>query len=171
VDVKKTLIIIAAGIAAVAAVWLAAAQPWADTQAAGAAGGGEKLAIVGKTLDGAAFDSASYAGRPVVVNFFAHWCPPCNAEAPDLAAFARAHPEAAFVGVTLNDTVADARGFVAKYGLTYPVVHDGSGEIAQLYAVNAIPTTIFFDKTGKQVRYVVGAMDLAGFEEGLKAAL
>jgi len=173
VDGKKTLIIIVAAIVAVAAIWLAATQPWASdasTQTADAAGGAD-LEIVGQTLDGGAFDSSSYAGRPVVVNFFASWCPPCNSEAPDLVAFAKAHPEVAFIGVAVKDKPADARGFVAKYGLPYPVVDDGQGEIARRYGVNGIPATMFFDKAGKQVESVVGATDRAGFEERLQAAL
>jgi cytochrome c biogenesis protein CcmG/thiol:disulfide interchange protein DsbE len=173
VDGKKILVIVVAAVAAVAAVWLAAARPWASGSANTAAGAasGVGLHIVGKTLDGAAFDSATYAGRPVVVNFFASWCPPCNAEAPDLAAFAKAHPQVAFLGVDVNDKLADARGFVTKYGLPYAVVYDAQGAIGQRYGVDGIPTTMFFDKTGKQVAAVVGAMDRAGFEEKLKAAL
>ena len=172
-DGKKILIIVVAGIAAVAAVWLAAAQPWASGASVGTAGSSASvpLDIAGQTLDGAAFDSGSYAGRPVVVNFFASWCPPCNSEAPDLAAFAKAHPEVAFVGVDVNDKLADAKGFVAKYGLPYPVIYDAQGAIGQRYAVDGIPTTMFFDAHGKRVDVVVGAMDRAGFEERLKAAL
>ena len=77
----------------------------------------------------------------------------------------------AFVGVDVNDKLADAKGFVAKYGLPYPVVYDAQGQIAQRYGVDGIPTTMFFDKNGKQVDVVVGATDRAGFEERLKAAL
>jgi cytochrome c biogenesis protein CcmG/thiol:disulfide interchange protein DsbE len=169
VDFRRLLVIIGAGVVAIAAIWLAAAQPWAAGQSAGA--GGASLDVAGTTIEGAAFDSARYAGRPVVVNFFASWCPPCNAEARDLAAFARAHPEVGFVGVTVNDKVKDAQGFVEKYGLPYPVVHDEGQEISLRYGVDGIPTTIFFDKTGKQVASVAGAMDRAGFEDKLKAAL
>jgi cytochrome c biogenesis protein CcmG/thiol:disulfide interchange protein DsbE len=174
VDSRKILII-AAVVAAIAAVWLTAAQPWAGDASAGAgsaqSGNDVTLAITGQTLDGSAFDSAQYAGRPVVVNFFASWCPPCNAEAPDLAAFAKAHPGVAFVGVDVNDQLADAKAFVAKYGLSYPIVYDGQGELGQRYGVDGIPTTMFFDKTGKRVDVVVGAMDRPAFEERLKAAL
>jgi cytochrome c biogenesis protein CcmG, thiol:disulfide interchange protein DsbE len=174
VDVKKILIIVVVGVAAVAAVWLAAAQPWASDASAGGGTGtssGVTLDVAGQTLDGGSFDSGSHAGRPVVVNFFASWCPPCNQEAPDLAAFAKAHPEVTFVGVDVSDKMADAKSFVAKYGLPYPVVYDAQGEIAQRYGVDGIPTTMFFDKTGKQVEAIVGATDRAGFEEKLKAAL
>jgi len=173
VDARKTLIIVVVGIVAVAAIWLAAAQPWASgagTQDTGAAGD-VQLDVAGRTLDGGSFDSADVAGRPVVVNFFASWCGPCNSEAPDLVAFAKAHPEVAFVGVAVNDKQADAEGFVARYGLPYPVVYDADGTIAQRYGVNGIPATMFFDRTGKRVAAVVGATDRAGFEEKLKAAL
>jgi thiol-disulfide isomerase/thioredoxin len=173
VDARKTLIIIVVGIVAVAAIWLAAAQPWAsDASTPGAGATGDmQLEIAGRTLDGGSFDTADVAGRPVVVNFFASWCAPCNSEAPDLVAFAKAHPEVAFVGVNVGDKQADAEGFVARYGLPYPVVYDGQGTIAQRYGVDGIPVTMFFDKTGKRVATVVGATDRAGFEEKLKAAL
>ncbi len=171
-DSRKILIVVAV-VVAVAAVWLAAARPWAGGVSAGAppTGSGAALAVSGTTLDGSPIDSATYAGRPVVVNFFASWCPPCNAEAPDLVAFAKAHPEVAFIGVDVNDELSKAKGFVAKYGLPYPVVYDADGTIGQRYGVDGIPTTVFFDKTGKQIDAVVGAMDRAGFEEKLKAAL
>jgi thiol-disulfide isomerase/thioredoxin len=173
VDGRKTLVIVIAAVAAIAAVWVAAARPWSSGLAGTAAGSasGPRLDIVGRTLGGAAFDSATLAGRPVVVNFFASWCPPCNAEAPDLAAFAKAHPEAAFVGVDVNDKLGDAKGFVARYGLPYAVVYDATGAIGRRYGVDGIPTTMFFDKSGKQVGVVVGATDRAGFEQRLKTAL
>lgn len=163
------MIIIVAGVVAIAGIWLAAAQPWAAGQSAGVSGPG--LDIAGKTLDGADFDSASYAGRPVVVNFFASWCGPCNEEARDLAAFARAHPEVGFVGVNVSDKLSDAKDFAAKYDLPFPVVYDATGEIGQRYRVDGIPMTVFFDGTGKQVDAVVGALDQAGFEDRLQAAL
>ena len=168
-DSRRLLIIIGVGVLAIAAIWLAAAQPWARGESAGASG--PRLAIAGKTLDGADFDSASYAGRPVVVNFFASWCGPCNSEARDLAAFAEAHPEVGFVGVNVSDKLSDARDFASRYGLPFPVVYDATGEIGQRYRVDGIPMTIFFDATGEQVEAVVGAMDQAGFEDRLQAAL
>lgn len=168
---KRTWIIVLAGILAVAAIWLAAAQPWASD--VGTAGAASRLAldISGRTLDDATFDSGSYAGRPAVVNFFASWCPSCRDEAAGLAAFARAHPEVTFVGVDIQDKLADARDFVARYDVRYPVVRDDDGEIAWRYGVDGLPTTMFFDREGRQVEVVVGPMDRAGFEEKLKAAL
>ena len=71
------------------------------------------------------FSVADYAGRPLVVNYFGSWCGPCNAEAPDLAAFSKAQSgKAAFVGVAVNDQQNDVVDFMSKYGLTYPVVLD-----------------------------------------------
>ena len=102
-------------VIAVAAV-IAGIVVYAQTRDDGGSGGGETLA--GTTLDGVSFDLQSTRGRPTVVNFFASWCPPCNAEAPDLVAFAGAHPEIAVVGVAVNDERGDTEAFVEKYGVT-----------------------------------------------------
>jgi cytochrome c biogenesis protein CcmG, thiol:disulfide interchange protein DsbE len=131
--------------------------------------GGAAAALAGKTLDGTAFDLAAYRGKPVVVNFFASWCGPCNDEAPDLADFAGSHPEVTFVGVdTFNDPTADANAFLAKYGLTYPVVVDSGGEIAGAWGVDGIPTTVFLDSSGIERDRIVGGADRAAFEASLR---
>ena len=70
------------------------------------------------------FDVADYAGKPLVVNYFGSWCPPCNLEAPELASWTESHPDAQFVGVAVEDTEDAAAGFMGKYGLSYPIVLD-----------------------------------------------
>ena len=137
-------------------------------------GGGSSSAaapLSGTTLKGESYDLAAHAGKPVVVNFFASWCPPCNGEAPDLVAFAKAHPEIDVVGVDVNDKQGDAAAFVARYGLPYPVVYDPNGEIGGRWNVDAIPATFFIDKDGVVRDSIVGAADRATFESKLKSAL
>ena len=81
----------------------------------------------GQVIAPADFTVADYAGKPLVVNLFGSWCPPCNAEAPDLATFAKDNPGAQVVGIASEDTQQAAEDFMAQYGLTYPlVVDDGS---------------------------------------------
>jgi len=152
----------------VAAVIVTSALASCGGQSGGSAGSGARVRLTGTTLSGASFDLASYRGRPVVINFFAQWCPACNEEAPDLAAFARAHPEVAFVGVDVNDKVAGGRAFVRKYGISFAVVSDPKGAIASSYGVVGIPTTFFVDRNGVERALTVGASTREGFEEKLK---
>ncbi|MBA3329695.1 MAG: TlpA family protein disulfide reductase [Actinobacteria bacterium] len=60
---------------------------------------------------------ADYAGKPVVINVWASWCPPCHAEAADLARFARAHPEVQLLGIDILDTKEGARDFYREFDL------------------------------------------------------
>jgi cytochrome c biogenesis protein CcmG, thiol:disulfide interchange protein DsbE len=138
--------------------------------ACGSSGGDKAQPLAGQTLNGVAFDLSAYRGKPVVVNFFASWCPPCNSEAPDLVAFARAHPGTGFVGVDVNDKPADAQAFVSKYGLPYPIVYDPNGTVGGVWKVDAIPTTFFIDANGVVKDHIVGAADRATFEAGLQKA-
>ena len=81
----------------------------------------------GQVIAPGAFKVADYAGKPFVVNLFGSWCPPCNAEAPDLGTFAKDNPGAQVVGIACEDTQEAAEDFMTQYGLTYPmVVDDGS---------------------------------------------
>ena len=135
----------------------------------GSSSGGSTAApaLSGSTLSGGTFDLASTVGKPTVVNFFASWCGPCNEEAPQVVAFAKAHPDVQVVGVATNDKPFDTQSFVKKYGITYPVVMDLDGSIGNVWGVTGIPTTFFIDKSGKVQASIVGASTQSQFEEKL----
>jgi len=116
------------------------------------------------------FSVADYAGKPLVVNYFGSWCGPCNAEAPDLAAFSKAQKgKAAFVGVAVDDTQSDVVDFMSKYGLTYPVVLDDNS-LGAADGITGVPTTIFYDAGGQEVDRIVGAASLERFTTSLAKA-
>jgi thiol-disulfide isomerase/thioredoxin len=164
----RTLIATACVATAFVAVVLALALAGHSGTTAARDAHGTPLDLAGTTLADRHFDLRTLRGRRVVINFFAQWCPPCNAEAPDLAAFARAHPDVAFVGVDVHDKVAAGRSFVREYGLSYPVVSDPTGAIAAAWGVTGIPTTFFVDGGGLERAVSVGATTRQTFEEKLK---
>ena len=109
------------------------------------------------------FSVAAYAGKPLVVNYFGSWCPPCNVEAPELSTFSKAESgKAAFVGIAVNDKEGDVVAFMAKYGLTYPVVLDDNSLSAK-DGITGVPTTIFYNASGKEVDRIVGSASLDQF--------
>jgi len=114
---------------------------------------------------------ADFAGKPVVLNFWASWCGPCRAELPDLARFAEAHPEAAVVGVNFQDVPAEARRLHDEVGLTFPSIGDPRGEIGARLGLQGMPTTFFLDSQHRVAGIVAGATDEAGFEQGLALAV
>jgi cytochrome c biogenesis protein CcmG/thiol:disulfide interchange protein DsbE len=90
-------------------------------------------------------------GYPVVVNKWASWCPPCRAEFPffQRQAVKRAR-KVAFLGVDSNDNDADARRFLREFPVTYPSYTDPKLEVAAVFkAVQAFPTTAFYDRRGE----------------------
>lgn len=108
-------------------------------------------------MDGATFDSAELAGRPVLVNFWASWCiPACVDEHPVLMEAARRHPQLAVVGVLYNDTVTDARAFLVRYGDGgWPNLIDPGGATAIEFGVFGPPETFLVDAAGiVRVKYV-----------------
>ena len=108
-------------------------------------------------LEGRGSESlADYRGRWVLVNFWASWCLPCRAEAPALEAFQREHGGKRFtvLGIDTQDLSGDARGFVERYGLSYPQLRDGNGDYADEYGTTGVPENFLVDPKGK-VRLVV----------------
>ncbi len=94
---------------------------------------------------------SSLRGHPVWINFFASWCPPCNAEAPGLAKFAAANPGIDIIGVDLaasETSPGDVEKFVRKYDIRFPVVLDEQNAVANSYQVAFIPTSFFIDRSG-----------------------
>lgn len=119
-------------------------------------------ALTGPLLgSSAAFDPSSIAGHPTVVNFWASWCPPCNEEAPALAA---AYDEwrgkgVAFIGVDAMDDPVDGLAFITQYGWTYPVLDDASGVLQSRWNIPGLPVTLFIDRAGNIVARHSGAID------------
>lgn len=112
-----------------------------------------------------------FTHRPVVLNVWASWCTGCNQEAADLARFAASHPNAQVVGVDTQDTSGGARAFYRKWHWDHPSIADPSGSISAQLAVTGLPTTYFLDRRHRIVGKIIGAGNLAEFEQGLRAAL
>ena len=121
----------------------------------------------------------SLRGRPVIVNFWASWCEPCEDEAPLLERAWREHRDEGLVvvGVDFNDFRADACRFARENGMTYPLVHDRGGELEKAYGLTGVPETFFVDRQGRLVgEPIVGGIDVRQefrdrFEAGIAAIL
>jgi cytochrome c biogenesis protein CcmG, thiol:disulfide interchange protein DsbE len=98
---------------------------------------------------------ASLRGKVVVLNFWGSWCGPCKEEAPVLQELAdRYKPDGVTIlGVDEHDLTSDGRAFVSRYHLTYPIVHDGSGDVENKWGLTALPETFVISRTGDVVAH------------------
>lgn len=115
------------------------------------------------TLDGAPLDMRSLLGRPLVLNFWATWCPPCVVELPLLDAFHARHREAGWQVLALAVDEAEAVGrFVASHGLRLPVAVAGVAglELARTLGntQGGLPFTVLFDRAGEVRRQHLGVV-------------
>ncbi len=115
---------------------------------------------------------ASLRGKPVVLNFWASWCYPCNKEAGTLEAASRDWAgKATIVGVDVREPTGDARGFMRKYGLSYPLVHDSRDTMWPAWGLTGLPETFFVDPRGRVVAHVIGQVSTADLRRGIEKAL
>ena len=116
---------------------------------------------------------ASLRGKAVILNFWASWCEPCKEEAPLLESAWRRHRAegVVVVGVDAHDFKRDARRFVERYGITYPIVHDGRGSTLGRFGISGFPETLFVNREGKLVGWVVGEVDERALADGIAEAL
>lgn len=114
--------------------------------------------LTGGTLDPSVFSEH----KLVMVNYWATWCGPCVGEIPDLVKISSEYSDKGFaiVGVLIgDDDIEGAKKFIADQGMEYPVVMPEAFFGDQATGISAIPTTMFFDSTGKQVGdTIVGSM-------------
>jgi len=110
---------------------------------------------------------ADYRGHVVVLNFWASWCKPCRAESPLLQRWhERLDKQGATVlGVDVQDLSGDALDFVSEYGLTYPMLRDGPGDIRDDYGILGLPETFVIDPRGRVAAVARGPVDEAWMRE------
>ncbi len=104
-------------------------------------------------LDGRVVDTAAeQRGRPLLIAYWAHWCIPCNQEAPRLRELKRSWGERLLlIGIAASDNQkeAEARAFAKRYALNYPNVFDADGGLAVLYHIEAIPQLLLIAPDGR----------------------
>jgi cytochrome c biogenesis protein CcmG, thiol:disulfide interchange protein DsbE len=114
---------------------------------------------------------SEFRGRPVVMNFFAAWCPPCRDELPTLsAAQRRVGGNVVFLGIDVADSTSAALDLVRTSGVTYPLGTDPDYKIADsLYHLRGLPSTVFIDANGNVAATVLGQLSPRVLDQRLTA--
>lgn len=126
------------------------------------------------TFKGTKISLGGLRGKPVVINFWASWCPPCRIEARLLESTWRAYKNRGvfFIGVDIQDRLEDALNYIREFDITYPNGPDPTGEISIDYGVSGLPVTFFVSRKGQIVRRWVGAIEksvlISAIEEIMK---
>jgi peroxiredoxin len=113
------------------------------------------------TLSGDSVKLSDFRGHRVMINFWATWCPPCRAEMPDMEKFHQ-DKDIVILAVNLTDSessVEEIENFADEYKLTFPVLMDSNLDVANLYAIQPIPTTYMIDSNGLISYKAFGAMN------------
>lgn len=113
-----------------------------------------------ETVDASSYSLSDLRGQVILINFWASWCPPCQAEMPDLLKVYEDYNQEGFIILAINstiqDTLEDARSFVQVNQLSFPILIDPTGEVTEAYQIRALPTSLFIDRNGVVQEIFIG---------------
>ncbi len=153
--------------AAIVAVSLTGSRGAGGSPAAGPVAPGFTVAAIG--APGRQVALSQYKGKPLIVNFWASWCAPCQRETPLLARwYAGQHGHVLLVGLDVNDNTASALKFARANGVSYPIGADPDAAVAGKYGVAGLPQTFFLNARHRIVDRIFGAVTQAGLAAGVR---
>jgi thiol-disulfide isomerase/thioredoxin len=135
---------------------------------------GFNLPVIHNGEPGSRLDLADLQGGPVLLDFWATWCPPCDMMTPILDRLARRYEGRGLrvIGVNVNDDdPVSARAYAKRRNLSYPIVLDETGAAQRAYGANKLPTMILIDKNGQVVHVASGVVDEASLDKMLRDVL
>lgn len=171
-------VILIVGIALLGSGWIAYSQEPAEI--AFDAAGLTEAPIAGylapgftlTSMQGEEISLADYQGKPVVLNFWATWCPPCRAEIPHFQdAAVKYNGQAVIVGVDQGEPLSLVSDFANQFGVTYPMLLDPDNDVNRQYQVRALPTTLFIDANGVVREVFTGIINGAVLEDRIEQLL
>lgn len=125
------------------------------------------------TPDGQIVHLSDYLGQIILINFWASWCASCDAEMYALETYYQDHKDDGFTIIAVNyrESTDVAAAYAREEELTFPIVLDSKGEVADLYSVTGIPTSFFVDRDGSLLGYWPGAVLNYTLEQSLTPLL
>jgi peroxiredoxin len=125
-----------------------------------------------QTVDGNQVSLTDLRGQPVILNFWATWCPPCRIEMPHLQQASQKYEgRATILGIDQRETIEEVAAFASEHDLTFPLLMDEDGAVNNIYGVRGLPTTFFVDKDGVIVENFTGILNQAILEDRLDELL
>ncbi|MBB3110263.1 peroxiredoxin [Paenibacillus phyllosphaerae] len=120
-------------------------------------------------LEGESVRLSDYAGQPVMINFWATWCPPCKVEMPHLQKLHEDYEDEGLTVLSVNLTStergsANVGSFVEREGLSFPVLLDAEGQVQEQYRIKGYPTSVFVGRSGVIEERIPGALDYNGMK-------
>lgn len=115
---------------------------------------------------------SDYFGKPIVLNFWASWCGPCQSEMPDFhEKYLQLGEDIHFLMINMTDgsreTIESAAAFISENEYTFPVLYDTQSSAALTYGAYSLPTTFFIDAEGYAIAQATGAIDADTLQRGI----
>lgn len=180
-DRRWKVLMLVVALAGAGWIWVSRVPGPAVAAGAGGVGAGRSLPaapavghpapeVVLVDTAGERFELAALRGTPVVLNFWATWCPPCRAEMPELeAAHTELAGQVAVIGVNQGESQAEVAAFAQGIGVSFRLPLDERMDASRTYAVRSLPTTFFIDRSGVIRRIQVGPLTEATLAQSLRA--